>query len=640
MKKNITFFIYSFLLTLSSIYLIYNISLFKNIENNLRFICSILICLISITLVFLLLKNKRKNLLKGLTIIYIIIMLFISFNANKLYKSIDKVTSNYKTTSISLITLASNNSSTISGKVGTLKNIEMEKVNKEYLVEQDNYIDLINGLYNKELDYIILPTNYKSLFQNTYPNLNVDTKIIYTEEKEIKIEIDPNKKIEKPFTVLLMGVDSELEDIKTSSFNGDALMLITFNPDTLWTTILSIPRDIYVPISCFSDNRKNKITHAAWYGEDCMIDTIQDFLDIKIDYYVKINFKGAVKLVDSLGGIDVDVPMDFCESDSNRVENQICISKGYQHLNGEEALALSRHRKTINDIVRGQNQQLVLKGLIEKVKDIDSLDKIYSILDIVSNNMETNITINEIFSLYDVVKKIITNKDVDMTLNIQRLYINGYDEYIYDYSNLNNQGTKMTLYNLVPYEGSISEVISAMKKNLGLTDDIELNKDTIVGKDNTSGKRVSLLPNFINQDEQTVVSYCNNNNIKLKISYEIDNNNAGKVIKQDLPSNMDLDYVDVLSIVVGKKEEKINCSLEKNKNHSSCQIPNFVNKDYEEFEKWVKSNNYSYRVKINKITKGKLYDKNKKGMIVEQKTKFNNIYDLIGNTIEISYIPK
>lgn len=636
MKKNIIFLIFSFLLVLSSIYLIYNISLFKNIENNLRSICMIVIILITITLIFFLNKKNKNKTLKILTIIYIIIMLFISINANKVYKSINKVTKSYKTTSISLVTLSSNNNDTISGKVGTLKNIEMEKVNKEYLVEQDNYIDLINGLYNNELDYVILPTNYKNLFQNTYPNLNNDTKIIYTEEKEIKLEVDPNKKIDKPFTVLLMGVDSQTENIKTSSFNGDALMLITFNPDTLWTTILSIPRDMYVPISCFSETRKNKITHAAWYGEDCMIDTIQNFLDINIDYYVKINFKGAVKLVDSLGGIDVDVPMDFCESDSNRIENQICLSKGYNHLNGEEALALSRHRKTINDIIRGQNQQLVLKGIIDRVKDIDSLDKIYSILDIVSNNMETNITINEIFSLYDVVKKILTNSSI----NIQRLYINGYDEYIYDYSNLNKQGTKMTLYNLVPYDGSIKEVSSAMKQNLGLIENVALNKDIIIGKDNTNGTRVSLLPNFINQDEQTVVSYCNNNNIKLNISYEENNNNVGKVISQSLSSGMDLDYVDELSIVVGKKEDKIICSLEKNKNHPSCQIPDFINKDYGEFEKWVKDNNYSYKVKVNKITKGKLYDKNKKGMIVEQKTNFHNIYDLIGNTIEISYIPK
>ena len=115
-----------------------------------------------------------------------------------------------------------------------------------------------------------------------------------------------------------MGVDSEKEGIENSTFNGDSLMLLTFNPETLSTTMLSIPRDSYVPIACFAGQRKNKITHAAWKGESCMIDTIQNFLDVKIDYYVKINFKGVVKLVDALGGVQVDVPYNLCEQNSNR----------------------------------------------------------------------------------------------------------------------------------------------------------------------------------------------------------------------------------------------------------------------------------------------------------------------------------
>ena len=122
-----------------------------------------------------------------------------------------------------------------------------------------------------------------------------------------------------------MGVDSKKENIKDSSFNGDALMLITFNPNTLNATILSIPRDSYVPIACFPGQRKNKITHAAWYGEECMIDTIENFTGIKIDYYLKINFKGVVKLVDALGGIDVDVPYQLCEQNSSRQWGKYCL---------------------------------------------------------------------------------------------------------------------------------------------------------------------------------------------------------------------------------------------------------------------------------------------------------------------------
>ena len=258
MKNMSKIIIYISLIFLTSIYLIYNIALLKNIENFFRTILIISVIVILIVSSYLFIKLKKRKVLTVLTSIYLIIIFFISFNINKVYKGIDKIVQTGKTTSISLVTLSSNTSEDIYGKVGTLKNVTLDKIKNKDLVEKDNYIDLINELYDQTLDYVILPTNYKILFQNMYPNLNDDTKIIYTEEKEIQIEINENKKIQEPFTVLLMGVDSELENIKTSSFNGDALMLLTFNPNTLTTTLLSIPRDSYVPISCFNGNRKIK----------------------------------------------------------------------------------------------------------------------------------------------------------------------------------------------------------------------------------------------------------------------------------------------------------------------------------------------------------------------------------------------
>ena len=109
-----------------------------------------------------------------------------------------------------------------------------------------------------------------------------------------------NKSVTEPFTVLLLGVDSEYDGLSNNAaFNGDSIMLLTFNPKTLSATIFSIPRDTYVPIAC-NNNKSNKINSAAGYGTKCMIDTIQNLIDINIDYYVKINFKGVVDLVEAL----------------------------------------------------------------------------------------------------------------------------------------------------------------------------------------------------------------------------------------------------------------------------------------------------------------------------------------------------
>jgi len=245
--------------------------------------------------------------------------------------------------------------------------------------------------------------------------------------------------------------------------------------------MLSIPRDTYVPITCFAGKKKNKITHAAWYGESCMIDTIENFTGITIDYYVKINFKGLVKIVDTLGGVDVDVPYSFCEQNSDRKfgNSTVYVDKGYQTLNGEQALAFARNRHTwpeycgkeysnyvSNDFIRGQNQQTVLKAILNKIKENGSLDIIYNLLDVVSSSMETNMTTNEILSLYNIGKDVIAKSSngtsIDNIIGIQRLYLSGKDAYIYD------SGSGLNLYNFVLYNESLEAVNKAMKINLEL----------------------------------------------------------------------------------------------------------------------------------------------------------------------------
>ena len=175
-----------------------------------------------------------------------------------------------------------------------------------------------------------------------------------------------------------MGVDSEKDGLKANqAFNGDTLMLVTFNPKTLNATMFSIPRDTWVPIAC-NNNRENKINSSAAYGSSCVIKTIQNLTGINIDYYAKVNFKGVVDLVNALGGVTVEVERpDFwyhengkvnqnkvCEQDSNRRfgKDIVCMDLGLQTLNGEQALAYARcrHLYAISDIARNQHQQQIV----------------------------------------------------------------------------------------------------------------------------------------------------------------------------------------------------------------------------------------------------------------------------------------
>ena len=617
----------AFILTLISIlvlfggvgYFILSISKLNNIENNLRLIGSIVLGIISLLLFILSIRflNKFKKI--KLTIVIILMLLiggvgiFAAYNVDKVYGALSKVsdTSGYTTYSSSLVTLKDNEAESIKdigdSELGILNdttsyegNIIPEEVIKEQKLnnktkEYDSYIAMIDALRDGEINYIFLPTNYAVMFGSMegYEDIADETKVLLTQTKKVKNEKEESdstntKAITEPFTVLLMGVDSDAEGIANGSFNGDSLMVITFNPKTLSTTILSIPRDSYVPIACFSGQRKNKITHAAWKGETCMMDTIENFLDIKIDYYVKINFTGVVQLVDTLGGVEIDVPYNLCEQNSKRQwgSNTIYIEKGLQTLNGEQALAYARNRHpnpsmcsskwtnyTSNDFIRGEHQQEVVTALLNKFKDVKDLDTVYKLLDTISNNMVTNMSTNQILSLYNVFKDIASKStgmnDMADVLGIQRLKLNGYDARIYDYG-----GTNLSLYNYVLYDDSVKAVSDAMKENLGLKKtkvvksfSFDINtpyEKEVIGADETGERSLVQLPNFVGQTVDYVRSYCSRNGISVTVK-----GGNGYVLSQSVPSGANIEDVNSITVTAGGNTSSSSSSSSSNNNSDS-----------------------------------------------------------------------
>ena len=578
------------IVTGASVYFIYAISLLNGIENTLRFIVSVVVVMIwLLTLRSYIRSLKKRKISKYipriiLSIIYIVILIVIGGFIIKTYSKVDNLTSSHDLYSTSIVTLKSNKVDSIKdmnnkkiGRITDETSVEgytipeeiIDKNNlKNKIEDYDTYTDLLDALLNEKIDYVFLPTDYVAMFSSieTYAEIGNTTKIIYTQTKEVKAEKKAGSNLKEPFTILLMGVDSEQEDVRTASYNGDSLMLITFNPKTLSSTILSIPRDTYVPIACMKNQRKNKITHAAWQGESCMINTIQNFTGITIDYYVKINFKGVVKLVDSLGGIEVDVPLGFCEQDSDRnFGNLQCVEAGHQVLNGEQALAWARHRKSagFDDFVRGQNQQLVVKGILNQLKNVRSLDTVYELMDTLGNNMQTNMTTNEILSLYNIGKDVIikaADTPMEELLSMQRLYISGSDAYIYDYDPRSGQGTRMNLYNFVPYEESLQAVIDAMKVNLGLKEpkmikefSFDINEpyeETIIGKMNKGTTGINLLPDFSGDTEAIVRSWGSRYGFTVAVKQVASSRAKGTVISQSIPAKTDMEYVKSITINV------------------------------------------------------------------------------------------
>ena len=568
-----------FITIISSIYTIYSLTLLDTIENTLRYIVMGIIAFIDLILiikVFLKSKKKKKRKKKIGTLIfmifYTIICIAVGILINFIYNEISKINKDVVTYSSSLVTMATNSAH----KIEDIKNYKIailddEKSPEGYIIPQEivseynlndenqlvkysDYSTMVVDLYADEIDAMLISSGYVEMFEviTGYENIATDTKVIVHKEKDMKKtetsekEIaSANKSVTEPFTILLMGIDSTAEVLtKNAVACGDTLILITFNPKTLNATMVSIPRDSYLPIACWPGKDENKITHAAAYGNDCMMNTIQDFFGINIDYYAKINFKGLVKLVDAVGGVEVDVPHTLCTDNSNR-EDTVCIQAGRQTLNGEQALTFARNRKQLSngDFGRAEHQQEIIMALINKMRTITEVSKFRTILDTVSNSLDTNLTTKQILEFYNVGKDIIKRSSEQSDLiNIQQMFLSGADQMIYD------ERMRMVLYNYVPNTRSRDAIVQAMKENLELvphknitTFNFSINRTyekTIVGKGYATAGTYSLLPRFIGMSKVQAAARAES----LGLNYEFVGNGE-TVIDQSYPERKRIDKI-------------------------------------------------------------------------------------------------
>ncbi len=576
------------LLVISMGFMLYTLSLLSGIETFNRIMFSILLILFLIVLTYSLLdsvkNNKKKKMIISsiLTILLSIILGVVSFYIYRAYVGLDNLNKSEITYTTKLISYEKLNVNEIKDKkIGILSNEEditgyilpneiIDKLNlskNNEIIKYGDTITLMSAFINNEVDLIFISDNYRNMFNNIeeYDSSKeifeiTSLKKVYKKKQVENTAIDKTK-VTKPFTMLLLGIDSEQDDIrKSSSFNGDTIMMVTFDPETLSTTMFSIPRDTYVKMAC--GGRITKINHASWGGTSCMVKTVENLTGIKIDYYAKINFKGVVDLVNILGGINVDVPVKFCEQNSDRQwgDKTICLEPGMQKLDGEQALALARHRKTLplGDFQRGQNQQLVVEGMIGSLKNVKSVEDFYKILDTIGKNMDTNMTTEEMLSFYNIGKNLLL-KSGDVNLNITKTFLTGYDQYI-------TVGNSKS-YTFQYYKQSLAEIVKAMKINLGLlkkeeikTFNFDLNtpyEKKIIGKTYYSDEqRVSLMPNLSSYTLDEAKAWASRNGFTITVKealVESETYTDGQIINQSLKEGSLLEGADKnITITIAK----------------------------------------------------------------------------------------
>ncbi|MCP8615833.1 LCP family glycopolymer transferase [Salirhabdus salicampi] len=231
------------------------------------------------------------------------------------------------------------------------------------------------------------------------------------------IELNPKKAEEGKETlhILLMGVDERINDIGRT----DTLILLSLNPNTDRMQLMSIPRDTRTEI--VGKGIQDKINHAyplgiaaggtEKNGINMTIATVENFLDIELDYYIKMNMEGLPQLVDAVGGITVKNPISWV--DSGYYKKGYHYKKGTITLDGEQSIGYVRMRKQDpeGDVGRNKRQRLVIQGIIDKGASLSSINHIDEILHTLGNNMSTNLSFREMKDLFTNYRN--TRKHVD-----------------------------------------------------------------------------------------------------------------------------------------------------------------------------------------------------------------------------------
>lgn len=291
--------------------------------------------------------------------------------------------------------------------------------------EYDSFMEAAKDLLENKVDAVLISAVNKAMVEEELEDFEKNTRIIYTASLKIENEtvVKEANVAEESFNVYISGID--IYGNITSVSRSDVNIVATINPNTHKVLLTSIPRDYYVQLHG-TKGYKDKLTHAGIYGIDKSVQTIEDLLDIDINYYVRVNFTTLINLVDAIGGIDVYSDYDLKSNSSNDT-----FKKGWNHLNGKQALAFSRERKAFadGDRQRGKNQQKVLTAIMNKVLSTETLIKNYTnILESLGNSFQTNMDSKKIYELVNM-------QLAEMpSWTIESISLNGMDSHNYTYS--------------------------------------------------------------------------------------------------------------------------------------------------------------------------------------------------------------
>ncbi len=419
--------------------------------------------------------QKRKNGRSGggsfLSLILILILSMGSYYIAKVNGAVGSLTGgSYKIDSMVVAVLADDPAETINdakeysfGVQYQLRGTDIEntvaEINKnlEYEIETVEFQSIqeqAGALLDGSVQAIVYNEAYNGMLEEVYEDFESEIKIIYKYEIKTVLQNMTGTNAhefsitEDCFNVYISGIDV-YGPISTNS-RSDVNIIATVNPKTHQILLTTTPRDYYVAIPGVSGGQKDKLTHAGIYGVDASIATLESLYETEIQFYARVNFTSVVEIVDQLGGVDV-----YSEYAFTTRNGAFVVKEGMNHFNGEEALGFARERYSLpgGDNQRGKNQQAVIVAMIKKMISPQMLLKASGIIDSVSDNVETNMSEDQI---QDLVKM---QLDEGGSWSIYSVAATGTGDSNYTYSMPGR-----TLYVMNPDMDSVQKIIDLMDR--------------------------------------------------------------------------------------------------------------------------------------------------------------------------------
>ena len=275
-----------------------------------------------------------------------------------------------------------------------MKNISQTQGHELTVDTASSYLSAYKSLTSGEAKAMVLNSVFEDTIRGEDPDYASKIKKIYTHKMSKKIDTaigkqNPNAEV---FNIYVSGIDTygPISSVSRSDVN----IIMTVNRKTKKVLLTTTPRDAYVPIADGGLNQPDKLTHAGIYGVDASVHTLENLYGIDLNYYVRLNFTSFLKLIDLLGGIDVENDQEFTVGNTHYPIGNIS-------LNSEQALTFVRERYSLNggDNDRGKNQEKVIAAVIKKLTSTDALKNYNAILSGLQDSVQTDMSLETMMNL-------------------------------------------------------------------------------------------------------------------------------------------------------------------------------------------------------------------------------------------------